>query len=223
MNGLFITMEGPEGGGKSTQVARLSAFLRAAGHDVLCAREPGGTPTGDAIRDIVQHNGAGEPVAARAETLLFAASRAQLVNRVIAPALAAGRVVLCDRFADSTTAYQGYGRGFDIARIIEINAFAVDGVRPDLTLLLDLDVSLGFERLAGRHAARDRIENEAMAFHERVRAGYREMAAREPDRFRVIDASAGMDPVFDQVRAATMALFQARGWTGPDRAEGRRS
>jgi dTMP kinase len=135
--------------------------------------------------------------------LLFAASRAQLVHRVIRPVLEMGAWVVSDRFADSTTAYQGYGRGFPVARMLEINAFAIAGVEPDLTLLLDVDVETGFARLAARHAEQgsgpDRMEREARAFHERVRAGYLEMARRWPERFRVLDARAGADAVAAQV------------------------
>ena len=201
--GRFITFEGPEGGGKTTQAQRAVAALEAKGLRVLYTREPGGTKTGEAIRDILQHDRAGEPICAEAEVLLFAASRAQLVHRVIRPALEMGAWVVSDRFADSTTAYQGYGRGFPVEQMLEINAFAIAGTEPDLTLLLDVDVATGFRRLAARHAEKgsgpDRMEREARAFHERVRAGYLEMAARWPARFRVLDARADADAVAAQV------------------------
>jgi dTMP kinase len=190
--GRFITFEGPEGSGKSTHIRRLARRLRAEGREVLITREPGGTPTGEAIRGILQHDRAGEPIAPVAELLMFEASRAQLVQRVIAPALRKGAWVLCDRFADSTTAYQGYGRAFDLATIHVVNALAIQGCVPDLTILLDLPVGEGFQRLAGRNSTRnaehDRFERESRRFHERVRAGYLKLARRWPARFRVIDS-----------------------------------
>ena len=201
--GRFITFEGPEGGGKTTQAKRLLARLRADGRDVLYTREPGGTPTGEAIRDILQHDKAGEPICDQAEVFLFAASRAQLVRTVILPALERGTIVICDRFADSTTAYQGYGRGFPVDQMLAINAFAIDGAEPDVTLLLDVPITLGFERVMGRQQElfedADRIEREARAFHERVRAGYLELAQKWPHRFRRIDAARAPDAVEQSV------------------------
>ncbi len=197
--GRFITLEGPEGGGKTTQARRLIARLEARGLRVRYTREPGGTPTGEAIRDILQHDRAGEPVTPEAEVLLFSASRAQLVRRVILPALEQGDWVVCDRFADSTTAYQGYGRGFPVDTLLNLQAFAVGPAVPDLTFLLDVAVADGFGRLAGRHAEQgggpDRMEREERAFHERVRAGYLDLARRWPERFRVVDASRPADEV----------------------------
>lgn len=189
--GKFITFEGPEGGGKTTQAKRLIERLQAAGHEVVYTREPGGTPTGEAIRDILQHNKTNEAISPTAEVLLFAASRAQLVSHVILPALERGAWVVCDRFADSTTAYQGYGRGFDVDQMIAINSFAINGATPDLTVLLDVNLDEGFRRIEMRHHKKasplDRIEQEARSFHERVRQGYLDMARRWPDRFRVVD------------------------------------
>jgi dTMP kinase len=205
MRGRFITFEGPEGSGKSTQACRLVTGLRHRGLDVVSTREPGGTRTGEVIRDLLQHDSAGEPMAPETEVLLFAASRAQLVRGVILPALERGAWVVSDRFADSTTAYQGYGRGFDVERMLEINEFAVDGAAPDLTILLDIDVSLGFKRLRERVAADggklDRIERETLDFHRRVREGYLELAARWPERFRVVRADAPQDDVQARIRA----------------------
>ena len=189
--GRFITFEGPEGGGKTTQARQLIQRLEAAGREVVYTREPGGTPTGEAIRDILQHNKTQEDISPTAEVLLFAASRAQLVAHVILPALKRGAWVVCDRFADSTTAYQGYGRGFDREQMIAINSFAIDGATPDLTFLLDVELDEGFRRISVRHQEKDspldRIEQEARSFHERVRQGYLDMARRWPERFRVID------------------------------------
>lgn len=197
--GRFITFEGPEGGGKSTQAARLSSRLLERGIDVLRTREPGGTETGEAIRDLLQHSVAGEAICRESETLLFAASRAQLVRQRILPALSRGSWVVCDRFADSTTAYQGYGRGFPVEDMLAINEFAVNGAHPDLTLLLDIDVALGMDRVRTRNekagTRHDRIEREHRSFHERVRAGYRELAARFSERFVVVDASRPVDEV----------------------------
>lgn len=197
--GRFITFEGPEGGGKTTQAKRLIKRLRDSGREVLYTREPGGTPTGEAIRDILQHDRAGEPICAETEVFLFAASRAQLVRRVIIPALEQGTMVICDRFADSTTAYQGYGRGFPVEQMLAINAFAIDGAQPDLTLLMDVPVAMGFQRITERQRVlfetADRIEREEREFHERVRAGYLAMAQRWPERFLKLDAGREPDVV----------------------------
>jgi dTMP kinase len=193
MKGIFITFEGPEGGGKSTQIVRLARRLRKMGRKVLCTREPGGTRTGEAIRNILQHDSAGEPISPTAETLLFEASRAQLVEKVILPALKKGNAVLCDRFTDSTIAYQGYGRGLDVETIIDINSFVTGGLAPDITILLDIDIERGFERLQGRNqrqkTAHDRMEREARTFHKRVRAGFLKLARRWSKRFVVVDAN----------------------------------
>jgi dTMP kinase len=205
MRGRFVTFEGPEGSGKTTHARRLIERLEGRGLAALYAREPGGTPTGELIREILQHDRCGEPLCPPAEALLFAASRAQLVDRIIRPALEAGRWVVCDRFADSTTVYQGYGRGFGADRMIALNDFATAGVMPDLTFLLDVDVAAGFERLADRHREQgggpDRLERENRAFHERVRAGYLDLARRFPERFRVVDASGSVGEVDERVWA----------------------
>lgn len=191
--GTFITFEGPEGGGKTTQAKRLLARLTAEGYEVIYTREPGGTPTGEAIREILQYDKAGEPLCDQSEVFLFAASRAQLVRTVIIPALERGAHVICDRFADSTTVYQGYGRGFDIEQMIMINNFAINGAVPDITILLDIEVSSGFDRIASRQRElfqkSDRIEREAREFHERVRLGYLALCSRYPERFRKVQAN----------------------------------
>lgn len=198
-NGRFITFEGPEGGGKTTQAKRLCARLQRQGREVLYTREPGGTPTGEAIRRILQHDEAGEDLFEETELLLFAASRSQLVRAVILPALERGVIVVCDRFADSTTAYQGFGRRLPMDKLTAINSFAIDGAVPDVTLLLDLPVDKGFERIRGRQQElfqdADRIEREARSFHERVREGYLQLARENPARFRVIDAARDPDSV----------------------------
>lgn len=201
--GKFITFEGPEASGKSTHIRRLADHLKAAGKDVLVTREPGGTPTGEAIRGILQHDHTGEPIMPAAETLLFEACRAQLVGRVIVPALEKGTWVLCDRFADSTTAYQGYGRGFDVAAILALNQFAVQGCEPDLTILLDVEAGAGLKRATRRNreqnTGEDRFEREALAFHERVRAGYLKLAQRWPGRIRVVDTAADIQVVEETI------------------------
>jgi len=201
--GKFITFEGPEGGGKTTQARRLIAHLEQEGYAVRYTREPGGTPTGEAIRGILQYDHAGEPICAETEVLLFAASRAQLVRNVILPALEKGVHVVCDRFADSTTAYQGFGRGFAVEQMLAINAFAIDGAVPDLTFLLDIDIQQGMRRLAERStkssSSFDRIEREEIAFHERVREGYLELARRWPERFKLIDAGRKEDTVEQEI------------------------
>ena len=203
MTGLFITLEGPEGAGKSTQAAMLIARLEARGIEVIYTREPGGTKLGEAIRGILQYNTANEDPCPESEVLLFEASRAQLVRHVIAPALARGAWVLCDRFADSTTAYQGFGRGFPVDLMETINRFAIGSSLPDMTILLDANVSLGMQRCAKRQAGQkikyDRIESEALDFHVKVRQGYLELARRYPERFRKVDAMRLPEPIADDI------------------------
>jgi dTMP kinase len=200
--GRFITFEGPEGSGKSTHVRRLADRIGKAGVRVLVTREPGGTRTGEAIRGILQHDAAGEPLSPRAELLLFEASRAQLVHAVIEPVLSAGTWVLCDRFADSSTAYQGYGRGFGVDAVLALNAFAVGDTVPDLTLLLDIEAGRGLDRVAeraGSAGAKDRIEREAAVFHDAVRRGFLDMARRWPDRIKVVRTDRDPDAVHEEI------------------------
>ncbi len=203
MNGKFITFEGPEGCGKSTQIKLLAEKLEAQGIKVACTREPGGTATGEAIRNILQHDVVDESLGDRAELLLFTASRAQLMDQVVLPALGRNVWVLCDRFIDSTMAYQGFARGMDIAALDRINDFAINSRKPDLTLLLDLDVEKGFQRLEERYSdgneTHDRFEREARDFHLRVCDGYHKLAQREPERFRIIDADQIIDEVASNV------------------------
>jgi dTMP kinase len=210
MIGKFITFEGPEGSGKSTHIKLLKAFLEARGIEVVMTREPGGTPLGEEIRKILQHDHSEAPVP-HAEVLLFLASRAQHVERLIRPALAQGKWVLCDRFDDSTFAYQGYGRGFPMEGLRAVNAFAISGLRPDLTVLLDVAPHTSRERLAARQAktatAPDRIEREAAAFHEKVRNGFLALAAEEPDRIAVISTERDREAVAIDVRKAIEQKF----------------
>jgi dTMP kinase len=200
VKGRLITLEGGEGAGKSTLLAGLREHLERSGVDVVYTREPGGTAVGEAVRALVldpAHRG----LAAETELLLMFAARAQLVRDVLQPALAAGRWVLCDRFTDASYAYQGGGRGVDMARIAELERLATAGLKPDLTLLLDLPVAAGRARASQRGGA-DRIEAERDDFFERVRAAYRARAQAEPQRFRVIDASLPPDQVLQAALAA---------------------
>ncbi|WP_329740650.1 dTMP kinase [Dyella sp. A6] len=203
--GRFISLEGGEGAGKSTLLAGLRERLEAHGVDLLLTREPGGTALGEAVRGILL-DPAGRGMCAESELLLMFASRAQLVREVIEPALAAGRWVLCDRYVDASYAYQGGGRGQPVERIAGLEAWACQGLKPDLTLLLDLPVATGRARAAGRGEA-DRIESEADAFFERVRSTYRARAAAEPARFRVIDASAAPADVLQSAWQAVTPLL----------------
>lgn len=182
----FITFEGPEGCGKSTHIGLLADKLRSLGQEVVTTREPGGTPLCETIRGLLQFDKGGESPCPASEVLLFAASRAQLVQTFIRPALERGAWVLCDRFVDSTYAYQGYGRGYDLASLRSINEFAMGGTFPSLTLLLVTDLKTEQERIETRGGASDRFEREALAFHERVRKGFYALADAEPGRFRTI-------------------------------------
>lgn len=187
--GRFITFEGPEGAGKSTHLKALAEKLKARGIPVLTTREPGGTLLGELVRKILQFNEAGEAPVPTAELLLFLASRAQLVNNVILPALERGEWVLSDRFCDSTFAYQGYGRGMDVAELRAINAFATQNLMPDVTLLLDIPQAESRQRVADRQGQADRFEQERDTFHLRLAEGFRELAKQEPQRIRRIDST----------------------------------
>ncbi len=198
-----MTFEGVEGSGKSTQLARVAQLLDAGGIDTLVVREPGHTAVGEGVRAILLDPAGGgmEPIA---ELMLFEAARAQLVIEVIRPALAAGRIVLCDRYADSTTAYQGYGRGLDLELVEGLNAASTGGLVPDVTLLFDIDADAGLARATAGGA--DRIEGEGHAFHERVRQGYLRIARAEPDRVRVVDASGSVEEVWERVADVLAAV-----------------
>lgn len=213
MRGKFITFEGPEGCGKSTQVKRLKSFLEEQGVEVVCTREPGGTATGEAIRNILQHDASGEDLSDECELLLFAASRAQIMSKVILPALDRGAWVICDRFIDSTLAYQGYGRGMSLKDLDGINDFAIEGVKPDLTLLLDIPLEVSAARLSRRFSEldekADRFEKLGDAFHQRVRSGYLELAEKEADRIAVIDGARSIDEVTDAIFARIKQLSGA--------------
>ncbi len=201
----FITFEGIEGSGKTTQIAMVAEFLRRQGHHVVTTREPGGCPIADAIREILLHP-ANDALVDRAELLLYAAARAQHVAEVIRPALQQGLIVLCDRYTDATLAYQGYGRGLDLDLIEELNALACADCRPHLTLVLDMPHEAGLQRALQRNSAENmtdegRFEQESLAFHQRVREGYLALARNAPQRMRVIDATGSPGEVSERLMA----------------------
>lgn len=196
--GKFITFEGGEGSGKSTHIERLVTRLRQEGYPVLIAREPGGTEVGEQIRHVLQYSRQSAAMLPETELLLFCASRAQLVREVIRPALDDGRIVVCDRFFDSTTVYQGVGRKIDTQAVAAVNNFAIGTNVPDLTLVIDLDPRVGLERARGRELF-DRMENQSLEFYERVRQGYLELAKLEPHRVKVIDGSQPIDAIAKQI------------------------
>jgi len=199
---VFITLEGPEGSGKTTQARELAEFLRQQGYAILTTREPGGTSIGDQVRAILTdlQNATMHP---RTEILLFLAARAQLVEEVIRPALARGYVVLCDRYADSTLAYQGYGHGVSLETLRALLAFATGGLIPDLTLLLDVDPEVGLQRRR-RAGQWNRLDAYDLDFHRRVRQGYLELARQEPHRWFVVDASQPVEVVQSTLRQVVM-------------------
>ena len=195
---LFITFEGPEGSGKTTQVKRLAQRLAGCGSHVLALREPGGTSIGEQIRDVL-HSLDNREMQSRTEILLYCAARAQLVGQVIRPHLESGGVVLCDRYADSTLAYQGYGRGLDLATLRMILDFATSGLKPDLTLYLDIDVEAGLKRKRVGGEEWNRMDDLEVDFYRRVRAGYLEMVTQEPTRWAVIDAAQDAETIAEEI------------------------
>ncbi|GIW27010.1 MAG: thymidylate kinase [Meiothermus sp.] len=202
MKGLFITFEGPEGAGKSTQARLLAEWLRAKGREVVLTREPGGTRLGQAIRGLLLHQ---DHMCAEAEYLLYSADRAEHMQTLIRPALQQGQVVLCDRWLDSSLAYQGYGRGLDLGWLRAVAQGATQGIRPHKTFLLDLPPEVGLERFEGR----DRLEREPLEFHRRVRQGYLELAQAEPERFVLLDATQPLEALQAQLRAHLESLLLA--------------
>lgn len=207
---MFITFEGPEGSGKSTQIQRLGAWLAERGLETIVTKEPGGTPIADKIRAIVLDSASAE-LDPWAEVLLYSASRRQHTVERIRPALARGTHVLCDRYIDATIAYQGYGRLIDLGRLEQLNAWATDGLTPDLTLLYDIDEQTGLARAHRRNATMDvdegRFEAEDLRFHRRVREGYLAMAVASPKRFVTIDGHGSIDEVFERTLAAVKPFF----------------
>jgi dTMP kinase len=206
VTGLFITLEGGDGSGKSTQAQLLTDWLEQQGRTVVRSREPGGTDVGSEIREIVLHH-TGE-IAPRAEALLYAADRAQHISTKVRPALARNEIVIQDRYIDSSVAYQGAGRVLGAAEVRDLSLWAAEGLLPDLTILLDLDETVARERLDADNKRFDRLEAEKNDFHARVREAYLELALAEPDRFLVLDASFPVETLADSIRARVAALLQ---------------
>ena len=197
---MFITFEGPDGSGKTTQARLLAEHLRQGDTPVVLTREPGGTPIGDQVREVL-HDPNNVDMTAEAEFLLYSASRAQLVHQVIFPALVAGKWIISDRYFDSSLAYQGYARGLDVGTLWEITRFATGGLMPDLTLYLDIQPNEGLERRLLGGGEWNRLDQEALAFHNRVRAGYLELAGREPHRWVIVPAARPVDALQTEIRA----------------------
>ena len=200
---MFITLEGPEGSGKSSQLPALAEFLRNADYQVVETREPGGTAVGDQIREVLM-NLENVTIVPRTEILLFLAARAQHVEGLIKPALKAGKIVLCDRFGDSTLAYQGYGHQTDLDTLRSLLDFSTGGLKPDLTLLLDVPIDEGFKRKRGNSVEWNRLDAYAEAFHRRVRHGYLALAKDEPERWLIIDAAQDKEKVQEAMRSAVI-------------------
>ena len=204
---MFITLEGPEGSGKTTQIPLLVDWLREQGYAVELTREPGGTDIGTQIRDVL-HDPVNTAMDATAEILLYSADRAQHVAQCIRPALAAGKIVVSDRYYDSTLAYQGYGRGLDLEMLRAITAFATAGLKPDLTLYLDIAPEEGLQRRQAGGEEWNRLDAETLDFHRRVRAGYMALIAQEPERWVVIDAARSVEEVQGAIRAEVGARLE---------------
>jgi len=203
---VFITFEGPEGSGKSSQLPALASFLESRGYDVVSTREPGGTRIGNQIREILMRMDNTE-LHPRTEILLFQAARAQLIEELILPNLADGKVILCDRYGDSTLAYQGYGHGLDLDRLKMILEFATGGLKPDLTILLDVDVMVGLKRKKAKEEW-NRMDAFELSFHERVRRGYHELFNQEPARWKIVDASQSQEQVQKDIRQIVLEALR---------------
>ena len=206
MKGLLITLEGGEGSGKSTQIQLLARWLKEEGHEVVCTREPGGTPLAEEIRDLLMVPRA-ETVAPLAELLLYQAARAQHVRDVIRPALQRGALVLCDRFVDSTSAYQGAGRTLPDEAVMELNRLATDGIWPELTLILDLPEQEGLQRARNR-GSDDRMMEETLSFHRNIRSAFQRLAQEEPDRITMVDGCLSPEEVLEALKERISALLQ---------------
>jgi len=207
---LFITLEGPEGSGKTTLCTRLELFLVGKGHDVVCVREPGGTLIGQEVRDILLDQG-NTAMVPQTEFLLFSASRAQLVREVVQPHLDAGAIVLCDRFLDSSLAYQGYGHKLDVSILREISDFVTAGLQPDLTILLDIMPEEGLRRRKQDPDTWNRLDAYSIEFHSRVRSGFLSLAHDNPSRWNIIDASQSEDDIFGAASQLLLKMIEKRG------------
>lgn len=199
MQGIFITMEGPDGAGKTTQIELLKDYLNKKGYDVLITRDPGGNAVSEAIREVILNKDFTE-MGYMTELLLYAAARAQLVKENIKPALSAGKAVIADRFVDSSAVYQGIGRGLGIDTVYKVNEFALQGILPDMTFLMDLDAEVGIARKKNQ-AELDRMERESVDFHKKVVAGYRDLADRYPERILKVDAALQVQEIHDIIVA----------------------
>jgi dTMP kinase len=209
--GFFITVEGVEGSGKTTQARLLADYLRSRELHVTETREPGGTQISEIVRRVLL-SPSSKGISAETELLLYLACRADHVERLIRPALERGEAVISDRYADATIAYQGFGRGLDVDRIRELNAVATDGVVPDITVVLDLDAEAGLERVARRsEGGTDRLEREELEFHKRVHEGYRHVAASEPDRVKTVEAGSEIEVVQEKIRSIMDEFLSRRG------------
>ena len=205
MAGVFITFEGGDGSGKSTQVAKLAETLRQRGLAVVATREPGGTPIAEKIRKVLL-DPENHEMGNRTEALLFAAGRAEHVNHLIRPAIARGEIVISDRFMDSSVVYQGMGRGLGVSDVMGLNMWATDNLKPDLTIVLDVESNLGLDRID----TKDRIEQASIEMHQKVRQGFLQLASTDPDRYLVINAALGIDEIAAQVLERVDALLLAR-------------
>ncbi|BFU93696.1 MAG: thymidylate kinase [Nitrospira sp.] len=210
--GLFITLEGPEGSGKSTQIRHLAALLRHAGYRVVATREPGGTPVAEAIRNVLLLSRHTEPIGAKTEALLILAARSQHVTEIIKPALMQGAIVLCDRFSDSTIAYQGFGRGLDREWLKRVNAVVTEGLRPDFTILLDLPIAVGLARRRSSAGRQNRLDREAARFHRLVRQGFLRLADQSRGRITVIKADRSAEEIRAEIEP--LALRWAARYVG---------
>ncbi len=206
---MFITFEGPDGSGKTTQIRLLADWLRERGYEVMLTREPGGTDIGNQIRHVL-HDPDNDEMDARTEILLYSASRAQNVAQFVRPALSAGKIVISDRYADSTLAYQGYGRCLDLDILEMITTFATGGLAPDLTLYLDVPAQEGLSRRQSGGEEWNRLDAEALEFHQRARAGYLNLIAQDPSRWVVIDAARPIEEIESEIRAAVQTRLDAR-------------
>jgi dTMP kinase len=210
VRGQFITLEGPEGSGKSTQILALASILRRSGYRVVQTREPGGTVVAEAIRQTLLLSSSREAITPEAESLLILAARSQHVTHLIEPALQRGAIVLCDRFADSTFAYQGFARGLDLTWLQAANATATNGRRPDLTLLLDVPVSVGLARRRQARGRLNRLDRESAQFHRRVRQGFLTLASQAPHRIKIINANRPADVIRAEIKAVVLGWLTNR-------------